>query len=118
MSVTAIGSYDFAPRERAGKFHAPLLYIGWDQHMMFPAPAAIPVPGRTTFAEMIATVLPAAFGRHPDFVRIDWARTQWFRGHTLILPRLDGTLEEHGFKHKTVLRFRTPGLEGLRGSCG
>jgi phenol hydroxylase P4 protein len=36
----------------------------------------------------------------------------------LFTPRMQATLAEQGFGHKSVLRFRTPGLEGLRGSCG
>lgn len=118
MSLTAIGRYDFPPREASGRFPAPLLYIAWDQHMMFPAPLAIPMPGSTTFADLIATVLPAAYGQHPDFARVNWSQAQWFKGGEFFTPNLQGSLEQHGFTHKSVLRFRTPGLEGLRGSCG
>ena len=30
---------------------------------------------------------------------------------------MDKTLAEHGLGHKSVIRFRTPGLTGLSGSC-
>jgi phenol hydroxylase P4 protein len=43
---------------------------------------------------------------------------QWFCGDKMFTPKPNKTLAEHGFTHKSVLRFRTPGLEGLRGSCG
>jgi phenol/toluene 2-monooxygenase (NADH) P4/A4 len=118
VSVTAIGRYEFAPREAAGRFPAPLLYIGWDHHLMFPAPIALPLPPTTTFDDLMTKVLPAAYGLHPDFARIDWRTVQWFKGDQLFTPRPEGTLAEHGFQHKSVLRFRTPGLQGLRGSFG
>jgi phenol/toluene 2-monooxygenase (NADH) P4/A4 len=118
VSVAAIGSYSFRPRDTVEKFPAPLLYIGWDEHMMFPSALALPLPLETPFEQVIQQVLPKLYSQHPDFARIDWAKVQWFRGGTLFTPKLQGTLAEHGFKHKSVLRFRTPGLEGLRGSCG
>lgn len=116
--VRAIGDYRFAPRESTGRFPAPLLYIGWDQHMVFCAPLAVPLAPDTTFQTLIDAVLPALYSQHPDFKRIDWPRVQWFKSGAMFTPRRDGTLAEHGFGHKSVLRFRTPGLEGVRGSCG
>ncbi len=118
MSVNAIGNYDAAARDGAGRFAQPLLYVGWDEHMIFAAPAVLALAPETTFAELIRKVLPALYGEHPDFALVDWSRVQWFRGATMFTPRMDGTLAAQGFGHKSVLRFRTPGLEGLRGSCG
>lgn len=118
MSVVALGAYDFPAKDVAANFPAPLLYIGWDQHMMFCAPFAVPVPPTMRFGDLVQGLLPKLFGEHPDFARINWARVQWFRSATLFTPSLDKTLAEQGFKHKSVLRFRTPGLEGLKGSCG
>lgn len=118
MSVTAIGPYEHAPRDRAEAFPAPLVYIAWDEHMMFSSPLAVPLPPETTFEQMMGQVLPRLYGQHPDFARIDWSKVQWFRRHALFTPRRYGSLAEHGLGHKSVLRFRTPGLEGLRGSCG
>lgn len=118
MSTVALGSYVFGPRDTVEKFPAPLLYISWDEHMMFPAALALPMPPSTTFEQLIAGVLPQLYGQHPDLTRVDWSRAQWFRGHEVFTPRMKGSLQDHGFKHKSVLRFRTPGLEGIRGSCG
>ncbi|MCM0044017.1 MAG: phenol hydroxylase subunit P4 [Burkholderiaceae bacterium] len=118
MSVTAIGRYDHASHDTAHHFAAPLLYVGWDEHMMFAAPAVLALAPDTTFAHLRGTVLAKLYGEHPDFAAIDWSRVQWFRGGTMFTPTMDGTLASHGFGHKSVLRFRTPGLEGLRGSCG
>ena len=90
MSVSAIGNYDYTSHDNAADFAQPLLYIAWDAHMMFAAPAVQLLAMTTRFAELQSSVLPSLYG----------------------------TLAEHGFGHKSVLRFRTPGLEGLRGSCG
>jgi phenol/toluene 2-monooxygenase (NADH) P4/A4 len=118
VSVVANAPYQFPARDVVGNFPAPLLYIGWDQHMMFCAPLCVPVPGDTVFADVVHGLLPKLYGQHPDFARIAWPQVQWFRSATMFTPAMPRTLAEQGFKHKSVLRFRTPGLEGLRGCCG
>lgn len=118
MSVSAIGNYDYTSHDNAADFAQPLLYIAWDAHMMFAAPAVQLLAMTTRFAELQSSVLPSLYGVHPDFERIDWSRVQWFCGDRMFTPQPERTLAEHGFGHKSVLRFRTPGLEGLRGSCG
>jgi phenol/toluene 2-monooxygenase (NADH) P4/A4 len=118
VTVVALAPYDFPAKDVLANFARPLMYFGWDEHMMFCAPLAVPMDLSTRFDAVISGVLPQLYAEHPDFVRIDWQRVQWFRGATLFTPRLDATLAEQGFKHKSVLRFRTPGLEGIRGSCG
>ena len=118
MSVTAIGTYDFATHDSVTHFAQPLLYVGWDEHMMFSAPLTVPLSMSTRFEQLVHEVLPALYGEHPEFAIIDWSKVQWFRSHVMFTPNMQGTLAEHGFGHKSVLRFRTPGLEGLHGSCG
>lgn len=118
MSVTALGNYQFAPRDTAAHFTQPLLYIGWDEHLIFAAPLAVPLAASTTFTELVQVVLPRLYGQHPQFAQINWSRVQWFRSAEMFTPRMDATLAENGFGHKSVVRFRTPGQEGIRGSCG
>lgn len=118
MNVAAVGNYQHASHDGAARFEHPLLYIGWDEHMMFAAPIVQMLPLDTSFDALIHKVLPKLYGEHPDFANIRWSNVQWFRGSTMFTPRPAGTLAEHGLVHKSVLRFRTPGLEGLRGSCG
>ena len=118
MNVAAVGTYEHASHDGAAHFSQPLIYIGWDEHMMFAAPIVQILSLDTTFEALMQNVLPTLYGAHPDFARIRWEQVQWFRGSTMFTPRALGTLAEHGFTHKSVLRFRTPGLEGLRGSCG
>ncbi len=118
MSVTAIGSYSHSSHDTADRFSAPLLYVAWDEHMMFAAPAVVPLSMHTSMADVQAKLLPSLYSEHPDFKRLQWSQVQWFFGGKMFMPNPNRTLAEHGFKHKSVLRFRTPGLEGLRGSCG
>ena len=114
-----VGDYPLMQQDTEDKFHGKhLLYLHWENHPMFAAPFCIPVPRTLPFGAVIMEVLPELYGEHPDFAQIDWSRVQWFRGDVMFTPRADGTLASHGFGHKSVLRFRTPGLEGLRGSCG
>lgn len=116
--VASLGAYVFPARDVRANFALPLLYVGWDEHMMFCAPLAVPFDLDTRFADIATTLLPALYAEHPDFARIDWRTVQWFRGSTWFTPDPQRTLAEQGFHHKSVLRFRTPGLEGIRGSCG
>ena len=118
MSVTAIGSYEHATHDTADRFSAPLLYVAWDEHMMFAAPAVVSLSMHTSMADVQAKLLPSLYSEHTDYERIKCTQVQWFCADKMSKPKPDKTLAQHGFTHKSVLRFRTPGLEGLRGSCG
>lgn len=118
MSVTAIGNYQHTTHDAAANFAQPLLYIAWDEHMIFSAPVCVPIALSTTFDDIVHKVLPGLYGQHPQFKSIDWSRVQWFRSKTMFTAHMKNTLADHSFAHKSVLRFRTPGLEGIRGSCG
>ncbi len=120
MSVVALKPYEFAPRGRAlENFHGnQLLYIGWEDHLMFCAPFAFPFPPDMPFGALIQEhVLPGAFGYHPDFAKIDWSKAEWFKSGQPWTPDPGKSLAENGLKHKDVIRFRTPGLTGIKGSC-
>ena len=71
MSVTAIGNYSHASHDDAARFSDPLLYIAWDEHMMFAAPVVLPLSPDTTFDQLQKKVLPKLYGEHPAFARID-----------------------------------------------
>ncbi|MCP3022967.1 phenol hydroxylase subunit P4 [Cupriavidus basilensis] len=117
MSVVSIGPYTFEPADREAVFHGNrLLYIGWDRHLLFCAPHCLPLPPSMRLRDVVENVLPGVYGYHPDFARIDWSRVEWLRGGEPWQPDLDRTLEENGLGHKAVIRFRTPGLDGIGGS--
>jgi phenol hydroxylase P4 protein len=117
MSTKAIAAYDFPPQDTVDKFPAPLLYIGWDDHKMFCSPFCVPVPPATKFGDWVRGALPGMFGAHPDFARIDWNAVEWLSSGQPFKPDPDKTMAENGLGHKSALRLRTPGLNGLGGSC-
>ena len=59
-------------------------------------------------------VLPELFGEHPEFEDIDWKSVQWFNSNKRFIPDAGKSLEHHGIGHKSLIRFRTPALEGIR----
>ena len=65
MAVAAVKEYQFAPADSMDKFHgAQLLYIGWEDHLMFCAPFALPFPPTMRFGDIIAGVLPENKAEH------------------------------------------------------
>lgn len=117
MAVAAVGKYEFASKDSADKFPAPLLYIGWEDHMMLCAPFCVPLPPSMPFGELIKNVLPGMYSAHPDFAQIDWARAEWFKSGRPFQPDANKSLADNGLGHKDVIRFRTPGLAGLKNSA-
>lgn len=118
MGVAAIQEYQFESADRLENFHGnQLLYIGWDQHLLFCAPFCLPMPPTMRFGDIIDKVLPGVFGYHPEFAQIDWNKVEWLKSSQPLAADFDKTLAELGLKHKDVLRFRTPGLTGIKGSA-
>lgn len=118
MAVAAITKYEFAPADTQDKFHgAQLLYIGWEDHLLFCAPFAFPFPPTMRFGDIISNVLPGVFGYHPEFAQIDWSKAEWLKSGKPVTLDFDKSLADNGLRHKDVIRFRTPGLSGIKGSC-
>ena len=117
MTTAAIGNYDFAPMDSADKFPAPLLYFGWEDHLMMCAPYCVPFPPNLVFGDMVRGPFADIYGYHPDFAKIDWDKAEWFKSGKPWKPDYTKSLADNGLKHKDVIRFRTPGLTGLKGSC-
>lgn len=117
MAVAAIGKYEFQPLDAVENFHgAQLLYVGWEDHLLFCAPFAFPLPPTMPFGDLVERVLPDAFGYHPDFARIDWSEAEWFKSGQPWQPDFAKSLADNGLGHKAVIRFRTPGLTGIAAS--
>ncbi|CAM5207189.1 Phenol hydroxylase, P4 oxygenase component DmpO OS=Castellaniella defragrans (strain DSM / CCUG 39792 / 65Phen) OX=1437824 GN=BN940_04346 PE=4 SV=1 [Castellaniella denitrificans] len=117
MSVQAISHYEFPAADRRENFPSPLLYIGWEDHLLFCSPVTLPLPAEMPFGDLIHQVLPGVYGQHPDFSRIDWNTVEWKRSGQEWHPDLALSLQENGLGHKSVIRFRSPGLNGIEGSC-
>ena len=117
MSVVAAAPYDFPMKDVRENFPAPLLFIGWDRHLMYPAPFCLPLPPDMPFGALSQAVLPGIYGEHPDFAKIDWSTVQWLKGNQPWTPDPAKSLADNGLQHKDAIRFCTPGLDGLAGSC-
>ena len=116
MSVVALERYEFPARDVRENFPAPLLYIGWDQHLMFSAPHCLPLPPDMPFGALATAVLPGIYGAHPDFAQIDWAQVLWLKSGQPWTPDPAKSLADNGLGHKDMISFRTPGLTGIQGS--
>jgi phenol hydroxylase P4 protein len=118
MPTVSIGPYDFVPRDRVENFHGnQLVYLLWEKHLMFASPITVPLPPPMPFAAVIAELLPALYGQHPDFGAIDWSTVEWELDGAAFTPDPDQTLAAQGIAHKSMLRFRTHGLNGLAGAA-
>ncbi|OIQ98183.1 phenol 2-monooxygenase [mine drainage metagenome] len=117
MTVVALKPYSFPPKDSVGKFPAPLLYIGWEDHLLFCAPHCLPLPPDMPFSVLTENVLPGVYSYHPDFAKIDWSKVEWFKSGQPFKPDASKSLADNGLGHKDVIRFRTPGLTGIHGSC-
>ena len=115
MSIS-LSDYRGVAKDAQANFHGnQLVYIGWDKHLIFCAPICFPLPPDMPFAALVDEVLPGAYNQHPDFAKIDWGRVEWSLDQQPFTPALDKSLADNGITHKSVIRFRTPGLDGLNG---
>ena len=113
MAVKALYDYQYPAADTQDKFHGnQLLYVGWDDHFMFAAPLAFPVPPAMKFADLVDKVLTFAFGRHDDWAKIDFSKVVWLKSGKPFQADMNKTLAELGIKHKDALRLQTPGLNG------
>ena len=117
MPVTSLNGYVDNVMDDVSKFHGnQVVYVGWDEHLMFCASTAYPLPPEMPFADLIKDVLPSTYAIHPDFEKIDWDAVQWSLNNEPFTPDLEASLKDNGIKHKCSLRFVTPGLNGVKGS--
>ncbi len=118
MAVIALKpGYSAEPKDTEDKFHGNrLLYIGWDEHLLFCAPLCVPLPAAMPFGALVKDVLPGLYNSHPDFDRIDWSKVEWRDSGKAFEPDFDKSLADNGLVHKSAIRFRTPGLDGINGS--
>lgn len=91
-----------------------VVYVGWDEHLLFCSAKAFPLPPAMSFGDFKAGVMPEGFGQHPDFAKINWDNVEWTLNGSAISPNDDQSLADLGFDHKSLLRFKTPGLNGYK----
>ena len=111
---TVLGEYPDRIQDTEDKFFGNrLIYICWDQHLMFAAPFCLPLPPSMPFGALVREVLPDLYGDHPEFEQIDWQRVEWFNSNQRFKPDFGKSLQHHGLSHKSLIRFRTPALNGI-----
>ncbi|WP_028208986.1 phenol hydroxylase subunit P4 [Paraburkholderia nodosa] len=118
MAVVALHEGYAGPmRDRVENFHGnQLLYVGWEDHLMFCAPHCLAVAPGMTFGALAREVIPAMYGMHPDWPSVQIESVEWFRSRERFTPDFDASLADNGLGHKALLRLRTPGLTGIGGS--
>ncbi len=119
MSVVALKpGYTGEIKDRVENFHGKqLLYICWEDHLMYCSPMCIPVPPDLPFGALTAEIIPGLYAAHPDTVKIDWSNVVWLCSGQVFTPDPARSLTDNGLGHKALLCFRTPGLNGINGSC-
>lgn len=115
IMLRSLGPYPLHQADTEDKFFGNrLIYISWENHLMYGAPFCVPLPPSLPFGALVRDVLPEICGEHPEFEQIDWQRTEWFSSDKRFRPDFGKSLAQHGLGHKSLIRFRTPLLEGIR----
>lgn len=114
MAVSSIGTYKFAPRDRAEIYGGnQIVYFCWERHMLFAAPFITFVSGEMKLREYLDTVIKPLLGHDPDAPQVEWAKAQWSNGPRPFTPDFDTSLADNGIGHKTKIIMSTPGLNSL-----
>jgi phenol hydroxylase P4 protein len=92
-----------------------MVYIHWEHHMSFVAAIALPLPPQTPFGA-IKDAISGIYGPHPDWEKIDWSNVIWKIDGESAKPDSEKSIADHGIGHKSLVRFWTPGLDGVNGS--
>jgi phenol/toluene 2-monooxygenase (NADH) P4/A4 len=104
-------------RDLEKNFHGNrILYLHWEDHLSFCAALAFPLPAAMPFGAFLEAVVKPAYSAHPDSEKIDWTQAIWTVDGQTLTPDLTKSLEENGVRHKSLVRFWTPGLDGRNGS--
>ncbi|MCU7803484.1 MAG: phenol hydroxylase subunit P4 [Candidatus Thiodiazotropha sp. (ex Lucinoma annulata)] len=105
-------------RDRKENFHGnQVVYLHWEEHLSFCAATAFPLPPEMPFGALTEKLIPQFYGMHPDFKSLDWNSVEWKIDGEPATPDMSKSLAENGVGHKSLVCFRTPGLNGYKGSC-
>ena len=114
MAVTAIGDYQFAPRDHAGLYgDNQIVYFCWDRHLLFAAPFITLAPKDMTLGAYLEEVIKPMLAPDPDSGVLVWEQAEWRVGPKAFTPDMGATLAENGIGHKDKIIMSTPGLNSL-----
>ncbi len=91
-----------------------VLYLHWQDHLMFCTATAFPLPPDMPFGVVLSEIIPTYYSAHPDFSEVDWEKVRWTLDGREFTPDPEKTLDAMGVRHKSLIRFVTPGLRGYR----
>jgi phenol hydroxylase P4 protein len=122
MSVQALDNANYAKniefRDPLTNFHGNMLvYVHWEEHLSFCAALAFPLPPAMPFGALVSEVIAPHYAAHPQAAEIDWSKVEWMIDGVKKTPDFGASLEANGMKHKSLVRFWTPGLAGFKGSA-
>ncbi|MDR3376822.1 MAG: phenol hydroxylase subunit P4 [Ancalomicrobiaceae bacterium] len=116
MTVAALAPYEFASRDRLENFHGKqLVYVWWEKHRMFSRPFVVALTPATPFRRLFEDYI-STYAWHPDWPHIVWDQVIWQNGDEVFTPDFDASLAQNGIGHKDLIRFSTPGLDGIAGT--
>lgn len=117
MAIKSLGDYAFPSADAQARYQGrQLVYLWWERHRMFSRPFVVALPPDTPFAEIVDKYITDCYRVHPDFALIDWSRVEWRNGPEPFQPDPVRSLADNGIGHKDLIRFTTPGLDGIAGS--
>jgi len=117
VAINARKDYIDNDRDAVENFHGnQVVYIDWDKHRLFCAALAFPLPSAMPFAALVGELIPSVWGSHPLFKAIDWANVEWVLDDEAFVPDQSASLADNGIGHKSLLRFVTPGDDGIAGT--
>ena len=117
MAIIAKDGYVDIVRDKVENFNGnQLVHVSWDDHLLFCAAQAFPLPPEMPFQALVSEVISSVFNWHEDFESVDWAKVQWNLDGDAFEPDMDKSLAENGVEHKSLIRFKTPGLMGINGT--
>ncbi|MBS1191405.1 MAG: phenol hydroxylase [Rhodocyclaceae bacterium] len=118
MAVTSTKPYVGVPRDRVENFNGKqIVYVGWDQHMLFSTPFMIVVEPGMKLGDMLQNAVRPLMQPDPDAPAVDFGKVEWLKGKQPWTPNFEASLADNGIRHKQQLTFRTPGLNTL-GAAG
>lgn len=117
MAIVAKDGYVDIVRDKVENFGGnQLVHVSWDDHLLFCAAQCFPLPPEMPFQALVSEVMPPVFNWHEEFERVDWAKVQWNLDGEDFVPDMEKSLAENGVVHKSLIRFKTPGLTGINGT--
>jgi phenol hydroxylase P4 protein len=117
MTVKALADYEFKSSDALENYKGKqLLYIHWEKHRLFSRPFVVALPPETPFSVIVDKYITDCYSYHPDFARIDWSAVLWQNSDSVFTPDPGKSLKENGIGHKHLIRFTTPGLNGIAGT--